>query len=208
MISELTEWALAGMQIHGVWALGAATLLSALGLPLPATMLLLGAGAFARQGVLDWPSAIVLAAAGAILGDAASYWLGRLGGDLASARAQAAPAWVQARDLFQRWGGLAIFVSRFALTPLALPVNLVAGGARYSAWRFIAPVVLGEVVWVIVFGGLGYAFADQWAALSSALSNQAGAFSAYLVALIALVGAVAWWLRRRAARNQHEPSLA
>jgi membrane protein DedA with SNARE-associated domain len=194
-MNELSDWLLLGLQNYGAWVLGATTLLSALGLPLPATMLLVAAGALARQGTLDWAAAVALAAAGASLGDAASYWLGRSGSRLLADRMETAPAWQRARGAFQRWGGLAIFLSRFVLTPLALPVNLVAGGARYSAWRFIAPVVLGEVLWVMVFGGLGYAFADQWAALSSALGTQAGGFSAYLVALIALVGVVAWRLR-------------
>jgi membrane protein DedA with SNARE-associated domain len=42
---------------------------------------------------------------------------------------------------------------------------------------------------------LGYVFVDQWAALSNVISSQAGGLSAYLVALIALVGVVAWRLR-------------
>jgi membrane protein DedA with SNARE-associated domain len=194
-VNELSDWLLLGLQNYGAWVLGATTLLSAVGLPLPATMLLVAAGALARQGTLDWAAAVALAAAGASLGDAASYWLGRSGSRLLAGRVQTAPAWQRARGAFRRWGGLAIFLSRFALTPLALPVNLIAGSTRYSAWRFIAPVVLGESLWVIAFGGLGYVFVDQWAALSNVISSQAGGLSAYLVALIALVGVVAWRLR-------------
>jgi membrane protein DedA with SNARE-associated domain len=73
-------------------------------------------------------------------------------------------------------------------------VNLIAGGARYSAWRFFAPVVLGETVWVLLFGGLGFVFADQWADLSSQVSD----LMPYVVGLMALMGVAAVWLRRRA----------
>ncbi|MGQ0600322.1 MAG: DedA family protein [Anaerolineales bacterium] len=192
-MNGLSEFLLTSMQTYGAWVLGAATLISALGMPLPATMLLVAAGAFAQQGLLDWQTAIVLAALGAVLGDQVSYWMGWSGSALTLRRVRATPAWQHAQGLFQRWGGLAIFLSRFALTPLALPVNLLAGSTRYGAWRFFGPAALGEILWVLIFGGLGFAFADQWANVS-ALTND---LSTYFLVLMALLLGSAYWLRRQ-----------
>jgi membrane protein DedA with SNARE-associated domain len=180
------------MLTYGPWALGAATLVSALGLPLPATMLLLAAGAFMRQGALDWQAAVILAALGAVLGDSGSYLLGRYGGTLTLGRAPTPTRWRQAQSIFQRWGGLTIFISRFLLTPLALPVNLLAGSTRYTPWRFLGSVVSGELLWVFLFSGLGYVFADRW----EALSDLTGDLSLIFVGLTPLLLGGGYLLRR------------
>ena len=85
--------------------------------------------------------------------------------------------------MFERWGGLAVFFSRFLLTPLALPINLLAGGTRYTLWRYVGLVVAGEALWVVTFGGLGYLFADQWEAASALLGNLSGAVAAVTLGL-------------------------
>jgi len=198
---DLNTLMLAGMAAYGAWALGAATLVGALGLPLPTSMLLLAAGAFMRQGSLDLPTALILAALGAIAGDFASYLMGRFGGRLILGRVSHIKAWQQAQTTFARWGWLSIVLSRFMLTPLALPVNLIAGSTHYTPWRFLSSVVVGELVWVLIFSGLGYLFADQWQAISAA----AGSLSLVVLGTVALLaGAII--ITRRA--RQGQPKLA
>lgn len=84
-MSELNDLLLTGLLNHGSLLLGLVLFFAALGVPLPATMLLLAAGAFAQQGVLPWLSAGLIGIAAAILGDFASYAMGRLAGTLATA---------------------------------------------------------------------------------------------------------------------------
>src|SRR5512138_2511837 len=50
------------------------------GIPLPGETALVTAGAFAALGRLNLAGVIIAAAAGAVLGDNAGYWLGRKGG--------------------------------------------------------------------------------------------------------------------------------
>jgi membrane protein DedA with SNARE-associated domain len=200
---NLSTLTLAAMAAYGAWALGAATLIGAIGLPLPTSMLLLAAGAFMRQGTLDWPTGLALAALGAIMGDCASYLLGRYGGSVLLGRAAQAKTWQQAQATFVRWGWLSVFFSRFLLTPLALPVNLIAGSTHYAAWRFLGAMVLGELVWVLAFSGLGYIFADQWQAVSAA----AGSVSLVVVGgAAALIGAA--YVARKLWVGQHKLAVA
>jgi len=191
-MTDLSELVLTSLTAYGAWALGAATLISALGLPLPATMLLLAAGAFMRQGTLNWQAGVFLAALGAMVGDSVSYLLGRYASAVAFRRAQTTATWYQAQGVFQRWGGLAVFLSRFLLTPLASPVNLIAGSTRYTLWRFLGSVVSGELLWVLIFSGLGYAFADRWEALSDLMGN----LSAVLMGMAVLLISGGYLLRR------------
>lgn len=171
---DASDWLLTGLLNHGSGLLGAALFLAAFGIPLPATMLLMAAGAFTRQGVLSAETAWLAAAGGAVAGDACSYLVGRLGLRWVPASLLAGATWQRAGALFARWGGWSVFLTRFLLTPAALPVNLLAGSSRYSWKRYMSAVVAGELLWVLLFGGLGHVFAAQWEGLSQLVGNAVG----------------------------------
>jgi membrane-associated protein len=200
-LSAVSELLLTGLLNHGLLLLGGVLFFAALGMPLPATMLLVAAGAFARQDVLDLPRAGAAALAGAVSGDIGSYLLGRSGAALVSsrvpARLQATAAATGAARLFHRCGGWSVFVSRFALTPLALPVNLLAGSTHLAWGTYLAAVVTGEVLWVGLFGGLGYLFADRWEVISELAGDVVGLLLG--VALVLVGGLVI----RRSRRHLH-----
>ena len=156
---------------YGPLALAIVLFLGALGLPIPSTALILAAGALARGGLLDLPLSAVLAVAAALLGDAASYLLSRLGLAPVLSRLEGSTSWQRAERAFERWGGLTVLSSRFLVTPLSLPVNVIAGGVRYPFGSFILLCAIGEVLWVTLFGGLGYLFADSWREIGGTARN-------------------------------------
>lgn len=190
---NLTELFLTGVITYGAPALGLALMISALGVPLPGTLMVIAAGAFVRQGVIDLPSASLFGFAGAVLGDSlgfgigrfASGWVGRVFGKRA--------VWQKALSTFRRRGGAAIYLTRFLLTPLAIPTNLIAGSTAYSFRRFLIYVGAGELTWLALFGTLGYAFGSQWELISEFVSN----FSGFLVGLAAIAGGIYFLLRRK-----------
>ncbi len=173
-MTELSDWLLTGLLNHGSTLLGVTLFFAALGIPLPASMLLMAAGAFTRQGVLPMQESILAAAIGAVAGDACSYGLGRFSLQLLPAKVQHAGSWRRATALFARWGGWSVFVSRFLLTPVALPVNLLAGSTGYAWPRFMTAVVAGQLIWIFLFGGIGHYFANQWADISQLAADVAG----------------------------------
>lgn len=181
-MSDLTNTILTEMLAYGPPALLVILFVADLGAPLPGSLLLLAAGAFVSQGSLDGPQTMAMALLGALLGDSASYAIGRYGGGRLLRRAQATSVWGRAQALFERWGGPAVFITRWMLTPLCVPVSLIAGSARYPYRRFLLFDIAGELLWVTIYMGLGYTFAGSWEALSELASSLVG----LLVGLTAL----------------------
>ena len=192
----MTDFVLTGLVNYGAPALALALLIAAIGAPLPTTLLVVAGGAFARQGLLSTPLTFTLALSAAVLGDSISYGLGVFAGDWVENRYGQTKAWGSARNTFQRRGGWTIYITRFLLTSLALPVNLLAGTTHYGYRRFLPLVLAGELTWIIGFGSLGYAFGSQWELVSQFLADFGGLiFGAVLLAIGAYLG-IRYLLRR------------
>ena len=188
---NLTEIALNSVLTYGPLLLSLGLLLGALGAPLPGTLFVLTAGAFVQQGTLDWNTTLALGLSGVVVGDSLSYATGRFTKGAVQQHLGRSSGWLKAQNHFKNWGSLAIYLTRFLLTPLAVPTNLVAGGSGYAFWRFLAYDLLGELTWVLLFGGLGYVFGSRLDLINHWISD----FSAYLLAAIVLGAGLAYLLR-------------
>lgn len=193
---------------YGAPVLALVIFLAAAGIPLPSTLMVVAGGAFVRQGVLTLETAFALCLVAVLLGDSLSYALGRFARGWVLRRFSDSTAWRSAEIQFQRRGGLAIYLTRFLLTALAIPVNWVAGGSAYAYPRFIALDAAGELTWLAAYGGLGYLFGTQWEQISDLLSNFSGLLVGVLVLGVGLY-ALRRWMRRPqpAARPETEPVL-
>ena len=188
---SLTDYLLSALGIYGVPVLFAALLVGSIGVPLPASLLLLAAGSFVAQDELSlWP-VLGMAAAGAILGDNIGYVLGRWGGrrmvNRLSRLVGGQDLLDQAEASIKRWDGAGIFFSRWLLTPLGPFVNVISGLRRYSWPRFAVYCVTGEALWVLLYVMLGRSFSDRVLAMSDFL----GAFTWAILGLLVL--AVIGW---------------
>jgi len=191
---------------YGIVALAPILAASALGLPFPASLLLLAGGAFAGSGQLALLPLIIVGIVAASVGDSLGYWLGRRGGvaalDRFGPRFGIKPtALAQADAFLGRWGGVAILLTRFLITPLGPVINIVAGTGRYPYRRFIAYDVLGEAIWVLLYLALGYLFSASWDVLANILGQASEALAVAAIALVLLV-LLARTLWQRQARAQ------
>ena len=178
---NLIDFFLSGMIAYGPLVLGLAMMLGALGLPMPIPLLGLAAGAFARQDLIDWKTLSALGLMGAVLGDSVSYAVGRFAGGWVQYRLGASSAWQKAGDQFQQHGALAIYVTRFLLTPLAVPTSLIAGSSGYAFRRFLTHAVAGDLTWIALYCGLGYVFGSRWQVISQMVSHYFGWLAGALV---------------------------
>lgn len=191
-LSDLNDLLLTYIVTYGAFAVGGVLLLGALGLPLPGTLFVLASGAFIQQGVLDLYSTAGVALLSAVLGDTLSYGMGRLLRHPIQSRFGQSAAWRNAETYFNQRGALAIYLTRWLLTPIAVPINLVAGSSSYTVGHFVGFAAAGELTWLAGYGTLGYMFGSQWEVVSDFISD----FSGVLVGLV-IVGAGVYWLLRR-----------
>ena len=159
---------------YGAPAFAILVFLGALGIPVGASALVIAAGAFSQQGILNWLPTALLGLLGAVLGDAVSFGIGFYAKHWLDHRLGKSAAWRNAQRTFDARAGLAIYLTRFVVTSLAIPINWIAGGSGIRFRRFMAYDILGEVTWIILYGGLGYWFGSQWELVSSFISNFGG----------------------------------
>lgn len=195
-MNALAEWILTNLVTYGAPILFVSTYIGSLGIPIPISLIVTAAGAFIRQGVLDWRLAVPICLAGAVFADNSEYWLGRLAETWLTRRFGEKATWQRGLNTFNRQGGWAILLTRFWLIPLAPVVNLVAG-SRYPYARFLFFDTLGEALWVLLYGGLGFFFASQWELISQFLLD----FSGLSVGLVILAGGIYLFLRWRTRKN-------
>jgi membrane protein DedA with SNARE-associated domain len=196
---DLGSLALGWIASYGSPMVAILLFVGSLGMPLPGTLIVVASGAFIRQELLDTWSTPLLGYLGTISGDLALYAVGYFASAKIEKRFGQTSAWKNARNLFARQGGLAIFLTRWLLTALAFPVTLIAGSSRYRFQKFALFDFLGELTWFVVYGGLGYAFGSQWELISQFLSDFSG------FALGGLVLGIGLYLLSRPGRKQLSP---
>jgi membrane-associated protein len=132
---------------------------------LPGDSLLFAVGALAAldtHGTLTAPSASVLLAAAAILGNVVNYSIGRAIGPAAFSgrhRLLKQDYLKRTEEFFLRYGAMAVFLSRF-MPIIRTFAPFVAGIGRMPWTRFLAYNFAGGLSWVMLFIWGGYWFGN------------------------------------------------
>ena len=160
LIAELNTF----VQEHVAWAapiLGLITFgesLVFIGAFFPATALMVTAGGLIGAGILNPVPVLLWCIAGATLGDAVSYWIGRRVGPSAWRH-----PWLKkhrrplarARLFFRHYGVASIFLCRF-MGPVRAFVPLIAGMTAMNQTKFQLANFFSAVVWVPVMIAPGW----------------------------------------------------
>jgi membrane protein DedA with SNARE-associated domain len=185
---NITDHLLAALSQYGLPVLFGVIVIATAGIPLPISMMLVAAGSFVELGEMKLWQVIVVASAGAVLGDQIGYGLGRWGGhrvvERVRRRKNGAARIAQAEAFTKRWGAAGIFLTRWLITPLGPWLNLTSGMAGYPWTRFFLWDVLGEVVWVVLYVMLGKFFSDRVQELVEILGNLAWVIVGLIAAVI------------------------
>ncbi len=187
LIDLLPQW--------GPVVLACSAFLSCLMIPLPTSFLLMTAGALTGTGHLYLPQMILAATLGATAGDVTAFCLVRRAGPwLTRPGTRRAALMARARDFIDRRGLLAVFLSRWLITPIGPATNYVAGAAGLPIHRFAAVSAAGELIWATLHLTLAHAagriFHGHKAAFAIAIAIGA------MLAAVLFVGRRLW--RRRA----------
>jgi membrane-associated protein len=181
-LTDLTGTLLTAIITYGPALLAVVLFVGGLGVPLPGAILLMAGGAFIRQGVLEMHTALPLALLGVVAGDMTSYAMGRFAGEFMQRRFGETATWKSAEATLRKRGGIAVYLTRWLLTPLAIPTNLVTG---YD--------LAGEITWITLYGGLGYTFGNSWEYIGELISNFSGLLVGILIFAAGLYFVIRLW---------------
>lgn len=163
---------------------------------LPGDSLLFVVGALAGAGLMNYPLAVVLLIAAAVLGNQTNYTIGTLVGPRVfqweQSRLFNKRAFEQAHAFYERYGGITIVVARF-LPFLRTFAPFVAGVAQMTRSKFSFYDVTGGTLWVLSLVTAGYLFGNM-AWVQANLSTIIWAM-VFVPGMLALFGA---WRARRA----------
>ncbi len=187
LLPLLLHW----LHVYGYPMLWLIVFVAAVGLPLPTSLVLLAAGAFAGRDDFNIVLLMGITITASSCGDNVGYFIGRRWGSgtlqwLGKPRRRHLIPFhtiTRSRLYFKRKGGWAIFFSRFLFSTLGGVMNLLAGADRYPYRRFLLYDVTGETLGAVIPLSLGYAFGACW----EAGDNLLGAFSGFALVLFVVI---------------------
>ncbi len=184
---------------HGYSIVFAAVFARQIGLPIPAPLFLLAAGALAAAGKLDIVAALVLAITACVLGDWPWYEAGRRWGDrvlhfIHRFTRDPDAHNRRAKETFARYGTPILVLDKFVpgLDAVAPPVAGISGTSRL---RFLVFETSGACLWSCAYAGLGYVFSHDLEHVA-AYAGRAGTVLAGLALAVLLTYAVPKVVRR------------
>jgi membrane protein DedA with SNARE-associated domain len=183
---------------YGLWVLFLAVAVESAGVPIPGETALITAAVYASQHShfsIVW--VIVVAAAGAIIGDNVGYTLGRIGGRRLVERVGPLKKELpRGERFFERHGGKTVFFGRF-IAFLRITAAWLAGITKMHWAVFFAWNAAGGIAWATAIGITAY-YAGKAAA------DAIGRFGLYAGGVIVVLGLLVvggiWFARRRLAK--------
>jgi len=194
--------------ILGIIAFGESLVL--VGLFFPATFIMVFAGLAIQQGQLDGLTVMAWSVAGAVVGDAVTYWIGRwIGPSIVHHwplnREKEAVA--KARLFFRKYGFLSIFIGRF-LGPVRPTIPLVGGIMRMEHLTFQIANVTSAILWVPFMLFWGYLFSTIAGDLSTLTVGHWVVLVALIVAMMVGAGTAATRVQSKESRDKRQEEKA
>jgi membrane protein DedA with SNARE-associated domain len=141
----------------------------ALGLPFPAAIALVAAGAGVASHALSGPAVLLSAMVALLIGDSAQFWLGRysgwaLLGFLCRLSMNPETCILRSAESFYKRGKLTLVVAKFipGINTMAAPL---AGSMKMRFWQFLRLDSLGALLYTVTYLLVGYVSRDFLAAV-------------------------------------------
>jgi membrane-associated protein len=136
-------------------------LLSPFGIPLGATFFIIAAGSLSGT-IEDYFFIVTLIFFGLVVGDIAAYFTASHFEKIFTEKLH---KYESGKDLFNKYGALGIFLSRFVLLGFGAPLNYISGFSKYSFGKFLAYSASGEFLYTSIYAYIGFVFKDSWVSL-------------------------------------------
>jgi membrane protein DedA with SNARE-associated domain len=185
---------------YGYFAIFFLLMLGIVGPWIPDDTILVLSGLAVHRGELQLGTTLAVAYAGSLCGISLSYTLGRTGAIYALERFPPVEHWVnhhlpQVEKWFERYGKWTLFFGYF-IAGVRHFTALAAGMSKVRVKTFALYAYPGGLAWVVSFVSIGYFLGAEWEQIRHRFNR--GALVA--VGVVAAIGLVTWWLRRRNAQ--------
>jgi len=179
---------------HGYAVLPALVFAEQVGLPFPATPFLLGAGALAGRGYLNFWFCLALSAISAVLADGLWYQLGRKKGIrvlqfLCRISLEPDSCVRRTEGVFAKQGARSLLIAKF-VPGLSTAAPPLAGIFHMRRRRFLLWDTLGSFIWAGAFLLTGYIFSGQ---IEKIAERAASLGSGLLVLIVGALGGYITW---------------
>ena len=178
------------MARHGYALTFTLLLAEAVGLPFPAAIALVAAGAAVAAHAVWGPYVVVAAVTALLLGDTIQFWLGRymgwaLLGFLCRVSINPETCILRSAESFYKRGKLTLIVAKFipGVNTMAAPL---AGSMKMRFWQFLRLDFAGALVYSFTYLSIGYLSRDFLAAVLRGFHAAGQAMEAVVVAAIVI----------------------
>jgi membrane protein DedA with SNARE-associated domain len=185
---------------YGYWVVFVGVMLENAGIPIPGETVLLFAGFLAYHGKIDLLPSILVAIAGATIGDSMGFLVGSVGGRRFVDRyirkfPVIAKSFDHSQTLFLKYGQWAVFTGRF-ITGLRMFAGILAGLFRMRYRRFLVFNFTGATVWAIAIIYVGFLFGNSWELVQQHLVQvNEIALAAVIVAVV--IGLASYYFKKK-----------
>ena len=186
---------LAAVTHHGYLLLFLVVFGEAAGLPSPAALALVAAGAAAGAHIISAPVAFGTATVAMLLGDVMLFLLGRYTGwallsFICSLSLNPENCILRSAESFYKRGRLTLLFAKFVpgLNIMAPPL---AGSMKMRPAQFLQLDLVGTCLYILAYGGLGYVFRDFVASITQGLRS-----ASHTVLLVVVAAAIVYTIYR------------
>jgi membrane protein DedA with SNARE-associated domain len=181
------------MARHGYALTFCLLLAEAMGLPFPAAIALVAAGAAVAAHALWGPYVLTAAIAALLLGDSAQFWLGRymgwaLLGFLCRVSINPETCILRSAESFYKRGKITLVVAKFipGVNTMAAPL---AGSMKMRFWQFLRLDLAGALVYSLTYLLVGYISRDFLAAVLRGFHAAGRAMEAVIIVALVVYAA-------------------
>ena len=196
---------------HGYTLLALIVFLEAIGLPVPAAVALLAAGAASALHIMRPLSALTLAVGAMVIGDLIMFYVGRISGwgllgFLCRVSMSPETCILRSAESFYKRGKATLLFAKFVpgLNTMAPPL---AGSMKMQPLKFLRYDATGALFYVLAYGGAGFLFSDFMKTITHGL-----AVASHTLAILLAVGLVTFiayriWAYRQQRVYRVAPSI-
>jgi membrane protein DedA with SNARE-associated domain len=167
-------------------------LAEAIGLPFPAAIALVAAGAAVGAHALQGPYVVLAAISALLLGDTVEFWLGRymgwaLLGFLCRVSINPETCILRSAESFYKRGKITLVIAKFipGVNTMAAPL---AGSMKMRFWQFLRLDILGASLYTLTYLLVGYLSRDFLAAILRGFHAAGRAMEAVVIAALLAYG--------------------